>query len=79
MTTDSPTTTTPWPSAEQYMLAHRCPTCRADPGAPCTAPNKPGHPWHAARQDAGIRHYMRDAGRAPWPEDREPGARYDTL
>ncbi|WP_330342597.1 zinc finger domain-containing protein [Streptomyces sp. NBC_00557] len=34
---------------------------------------------HAARIDAGSRHYDRDVQRAPWPEDREPGRRYDTL
>lgn len=34
---------------------------------------------HAQRIDAGIRHYYRDLGRAPWPEEREPGKRYDTL
>ncbi len=70
---------TPWPSSEAYMLAHPCTRCGADIGQPCTAPNKADHPWHAARQDAGIRHYRRDVGRAPWPEDRVPGERYDTL
>lgn len=34
---------------------------------------------HKARQQAGARHYRRDVGNAPWPEDREPGRRYDTL
>jgi hypothetical protein len=34
---------------------------------------------HAARQDAGMRHYRRDVGNAPWPEEREPGGRYDSL
>ncbi|QLJ06820.1 hypothetical protein HZZ00_37975 (plasmid) [Streptomyces sp. NEAU-sy36] len=34
---------------------------------------------HAARQDAGRRHRDRDEMKAPWPEDREPGRRYDTL
>lgn len=34
---------------------------------------------HATRQDAGRRHYERDLAAAPWPEDREPGRRYDTL
>ncbi|CAK7288637.1 hypothetical protein [Streptomyces misionensis] len=34
---------------------------------------------HRTRQDAGIRHYDRDVRKAPWPEDREPGRRYDTL
>lgn len=34
---------------------------------------------HAARSDAGRRHYYQDVGNAPWPEDREPGKRYDTI
>jgi hypothetical protein len=39
----------------------------------------PLHLMHATRVDAGSRHYDRDVGAAPWPEDREPGRRYDTL
>jgi hypothetical protein len=39
----------------------------------------PTDAMHATRQDAGIRHYQRDVGNAPWSEDREPGRRYDTL
>jgi hypothetical protein len=31
------------------------------------------------RLDAGARHYRRDVARAPWPEDRFVGRRYDTL
>lgn len=34
---------------------------------------------HARRQDAGRRHRERDEMKAPAPEDREPGRRYDTL
>lgn len=34
---------------------------------------------HVTRIDAGSRHQDRDIGAAPWPEDREPGRRYDTL
>ena len=34
---------------------------------------------HVRRQDACDRHRSRDIGAAPWPEDREPGRRYDTL
>lgn len=34
---------------------------------------------HSQRIDAGNRHYERDLAAAPWPEDREPGRRYDTL
>lgn len=39
----------------------------------------PAHRMHLARQDVGARHYWRDVGNAPWPEDRVPGCRYDTL
>ena len=34
---------------------------------------------HVRRQDAGRRHQERDKAKAPAPEDREPGRRYDTL
>ena len=34
---------------------------------------------HVTRVDAGSRHQDRDIASAPWPEDREPGRRYDTL
>ncbi|MFE9776341.1 hypothetical protein ACFYOV_32730 [Streptomyces sp. NPDC005931] len=34
---------------------------------------------HVRRQDAGDRHLARDEAKAPAPEDREPGRRYDTL
>ncbi|MBP2581637.1 hypothetical protein J3A78_002115 [Streptomyces sp. PvR006] len=39
----------------------------------------PGIALHLARHDAGRRHYRRDVVAAPWPEDRIPGQRYDTL
>ncbi|MEV6179895.1 hypothetical protein [Streptomyces sp. NPDC052015] len=39
----------------------------------------PLHLLHVQRVDAGSRHYDRDVQAAPWPEDREPGRRYDTL
>ena len=68
-----------FPGLSVYALAHRCTTCGAAPGVPCTAPNKWPGVAHAARQDAGYRHYRRDVGKAPWPEDRVPGQRYDTL
>ncbi|MCK9895229.1 hypothetical protein [Frankia sp. AgB32] len=80
--------TIPWPPLHAYAVAHRCPTCKADPGQPCDAPRKtagatreptPESLLHAARQDAGIRHYNRDVAAAPWEEDREPGQRYDSL
>jgi hypothetical protein len=34
---------------------------------------------HARRIDVGNRHRDRDELQAPWPKDREPGRRYDTL
>lgn len=34
---------------------------------------------HARRHDVGRRHRERDEAKAPWPKDREPGRRYDTL
>lgn len=39
----------------------------------------PLHLMHVRRVDAGSRHLDRDVSAAPWPEDREPGRRYDTL
>ncbi|WP_031227356.1 hypothetical protein [Streptomyces roseochromogenus] len=93
--------TTAFPPLHEYALAHRCPTCGAEPGAHCEAPRKqagiesrnrirerigqppvqanPLHLMHVTRGDAGNRHYGRDLAAAPWPEDREPGRRYDTL
>lgn len=41
--------------------------------------HNPLHRLHTTRQDAGGRHRSRDIGKAPWPEDRVPGQRYDTL
>jgi hypothetical protein len=75
--------TVPWPPAHAYALAHRCPTCRAEPGQPCDAPRKqaggPERALHSPRQDAGIRHYNRDVAAAPDAGEREPGRRYDSL
>ncbi|MFE4205472.1 hypothetical protein ACFRSX_30940 [Streptomyces goshikiensis] len=34
---------------------------------------------HVQRVAAGVRHRSRDIGAAPWPEERVPGARYDTI
>lgn len=34
---------------------------------------------HAPRIDLGSHHRGRDIGSAPWPEERTPGQRYDTL
>ncbi|MFE1444388.1 hypothetical protein [Streptomyces sp. NPDC058739] len=34
---------------------------------------------HVVRIDAGSRHQARDIAAAPWPEDRRPGRRYDSL
>ncbi|MGW3352565.1 hypothetical protein ACWDA3_55530 [Nonomuraea rubra] len=78
-----------WPPPSAYALAHRCPTCKADAGTLCTAPRKTARAartrrdlveqLHATRQAAGTRHRNRDIGNAPWPDEREPGRRYDTL
>ena len=72
-------TTQPWPPLHAYALAHRCTTCKANPGEQCNAPQKQTaanrsaasgvnvpESWrmHATRQDAGRRHYGRDVGRA---------------
>jgi hypothetical protein len=35
--------------------------------------------FHAPRVDVGQRHKGKDIGTAPWPEERIPGLRYDTL
>jgi hypothetical protein len=42
------------------------------------APPKYGF-MHLQRSKAGVRHRARDIGAAPWPEERIPGARYDTV
>jgi hypothetical protein len=90
-----------FPPVHVYAMAHRCSTCRAEPGVPCDAPRKeatfdnraemhhragqPQPKWdpnkliHMRRHDAGRRHRERDEMNAPWPKDREPGRRYDTL
>lgn len=39
---------TPWPPLHVYALAHRCPTCKAEPGVYCDAPRKNGR---LARRD----------------------------
>lgn len=68
------------PPMEAYTLARRCPRCHADPGEPCNYRGSRSTMYsHAPRITAGIRHYNRDVGRAPWPEDRESGRRYDSL
>ncbi|WP_446458631.1 zinc finger domain-containing protein [Streptomyces rochei] len=51
---------------------------RAQLGRPPMEPD-PLRLLHATRIDAGGRHRDRDVAAAPWPEDREPGRRYDTL
>lgn len=67
---------TPWPTSHEYALARECPQCHAPDGEECKG-RKRG--THLKRQDAGMRHRTRDVGRAPWPECRQPGKRYDTL
>ncbi|MGY3845277.1 hypothetical protein ACWV2X_08535 [Streptomyces hydrogenans] len=41
--------------------------------------SEPSEALHMTRQTVGIRHRQRDIAAAPWPEDRIPGQRYDTL
>ncbi|MGW6982367.1 hypothetical protein ACWGE1_23495 [Streptomyces sp. NPDC054932] len=50
----------------------------ADTGKAAAA-DDPVNRMHAPRVDAAIRHYHRDIGRAPQPDARVPGQRYDTL
>jgi len=72
--------TTPWPTPDEYTLAHRCARCGAEPGVRCVSQNARTVEFgHARRQDAGIRHHRRDVGNAPWIEDRVPGVSYDTI
>lgn len=75
---------TAFPPLHEYALAHTCSRCQALAGTECTAPRKARHEnplWrlHRARQNTGAAHYRRDVESAPWPEDRIPGQRYDTL
>lgn len=66
-------------SLEEYTLARPCPTCKAPRWTPCEAPRKTPGVSHVRRSDAGSRHYRRDFGNAPWPEDMEPGKCYSTI
>jgi hypothetical protein len=70
--------TTPWPSIEEYILAHDCPRCGAPVGVECRV-RRGRLRFHAPRSDCGLRRYRRDIVRAPWREDRVPGRRYDSL
>lgn len=75
-----------------YVLAHRCPTCKAKPWNECNAPRKiakanryppgsikPYNRQHITRIKLGNAHYLRDVGNAPWPEERRPGKCYSTI
>lgn len=82
---------TPWPGMEEYALVYSCPVCKAEPGTICDAPRKQKRApstysvnsgpraLHSSRISLGIARYNKDVGNAPWPEDREPGKRYDSL
>lgn len=80
---------TPWPSSYEYAMANPCPTCKAEPGVECDAPRKRAEQerngsdplWrlHATRQARGRSHRAQDVAAAPFPEDRIPGQRYDSL
>jgi hypothetical protein len=75
------------PTHDSYVMAHRCRRCKAAPGEPCNYKRRtlaaldkdPSVRVHVTRSDAGTRHFYRDLGKAPWPEARGPGKRYDTL
>lgn len=77
----------PLPAPDTYAWHHLCPQCDAAPGEPCRAPRGQAGPcrpepygfMHGRRSDAGYRHYQRDHGAAPWPEERRPRVRYDSL
>ncbi|WP_327266567.1 hypothetical protein OG444_38750 [Streptomyces sp. NBC_01232] len=85
--------TTWFPPLSEYAFARGCPRCGAGPGEPCIAPRKnarlaradhagvddEARRMHAPRLDAAIRHYHRDVGKAPLPDARVPGRRYDSL
>jgi hypothetical protein len=74
------TTCTQWPDSSAYTLAQHCSRCGSNPGEVCRSPRtRVALHGHAARQDAGWRHYRRDLARAPWLEDWVPGVRYDSL
>jgi len=68
-----------------YVLARRCPTCKAPVGTYCDVRASKGlitsaaSRCHAPRIDRGLVHYHRDVVKAPWPEEREPGRCYSTL
>ena len=63
--------------SKQKRLA-RVEGLRAELGLDLAEPDLIGQ-LHKTRQQAGATHKRRDIGNAPWPEDREPGKRYDTL
>lgn len=66
-------------SSLEYDLGRECPVCHAAVGVRCTVDGHANRPAHARRSDAGDRHWFRDAGETPYPEDREPGRCYSTL
>lgn len=48
-------------------------------GQPSLPPPRVTDVSHSQRYKAGIAHHLRDIGKAPWPEDREPGKCYGTI
>lgn len=69
---------TPCDAPRKQAEIDRMNNTRAQLGQPTLEPD-PLRLLHATRIDAGGRHRDRDVAAAPWPEDREPGKRYDTL
>jgi hypothetical protein len=78
---------TDWfPTALQYALAHECPTCGSLPGDRCVGgaevtrwPAESASSQHKARNDLGIRQFVKDVEAAPRVCDRVKGCRYGTI
>lgn len=52
----------PFPPVHAYALAHRCPTCNAQPGSGCDAPRK-------RARDASLDRAREQAGQEPFERD----------
>lgn len=66
--------------AAEYETDRPCYQCCADAGVPCSRKRSTGMTGtHALRLGPAQAHERRDQGKAPWPENREPGVCYSTL
>jgi hypothetical protein len=62
------------------MRGKSCTVCSAQPGWHCLIGSpRPEQKFHTRRQDRGMTQYRNDYGKAPWPEEREPGVCYSTI